>query len=102
METQRDTLRAEGFSEDVIGMMLQARASSTLPGYNAKWNVFVRWCHSVQLDPHQTSVTDICRFLQEKLQGELQWQTLKGYVAAISACHKAFSVSSLGKDTRIV
>ena len=101
VEAQRSTLRTEGFSEEVISTMLQARASSTLAGYNSKWNIFVRWCHSRKLDPHHSSVTNICSFLQEKLQGGLQWQTLKGYVAAISACHKAFSACSLGKDTRI-
>ena len=40
---------------------------------------------------------DICRFLQEGLQ----WQTVKGYVATISACHKAFAIHSLGKDSRV-
>lgn len=45
---------------------------------------------------------EICDFLQHKLDAGLQWQTLKGYVAAISACHRGFSAQSLGKDKRII
>lgn len=45
---------------------------------------------------------NICDFLQWKLDRGLQWQTLKGYVAAISACHKGFTTQSLGKDKRII
>ena len=55
METQLETLRAEGFSEEVIGNILQARAFSTLAGYNAKWSAFTRWCYTVQLD-----LVDVC------------------------------------------
>ncbi len=102
LETQRHTLRAEGFSDQVISTILRSRASSTLAGYNAKWKLFIRWCHGRQLDPHNTSVTDICSFLQMKLEEGIQWQTLKGYVAAISACHKQFTIHSLGKDRRII
>jgi hypothetical protein len=54
------------------------------------------------LDPHSSSVNNIYDFLQDKLSAGIQWQTLKGYVAAISACHRGFTVHSLGKDRRIV
>ena len=54
------------------------------------------------MDPHNTSVTDISEFLQSKLDQGIQWQTLRGYVAAISACHKQFTIHSLGKDKRII
>ena len=102
LESQRRTLRAEGFSDQAIGTILQSRASSTVAGYNAKWSVFIRWCHGRSLDPHKSSVADICDFLQHKLDEGLQWQTLKGYVAAISACHRNFTTTSLGQDKRIV
>jgi hypothetical protein len=101
LETRQSTLQTEGFSNHVIGMILQSRASSTLTGYNAKWNIFVCWCHKNHMDPHSTTVTYICDFLQWKLYKELQWQT-KGYVADISACHKSFAVHSLGKDKWII
>ena len=102
LETQRDTLRTEGFSDSVTETILQSTASSTMAGYNAKWNVFVRWCTARGVDSHSTSVTDISEFLQERLDQRVQWQTLRGYVAAISACHKGFTVQSLGKDRRII
>jgi hypothetical protein len=54
------------------------------------------------MDPHSTSVKDICDFLQDKLSAGIQWQTLKGYVAAIFACHRSFTVHSLGKDRQII
>jgi hypothetical protein len=97
-----NSLRAEGFLERTIETIIQSRAAGTRAGYNAKWSVFICWCGQKSLDPHSTSVMDICDFLQDKLEGGIQWQTLRGYVAAISACHHGFTVHSLGKDKRVI
>ena len=53
------------------------------------------------LDPHATTVVDVCEFLQFKFEQGLQHQTIKGYVAAIQASHKHFQENSLGKMSHI-
>ena len=98
LEGQWDSLRTQGFSEPVVGTMSSSRAKSTLAVYSSKWAEFSRWCGRQHLDPHATTVVDVCEFLQFKFEQGLQHQTIKGYVAAIQASHKHFQENSLGKD----
>ena len=53
--------------------------------YNAQWSIFVRWCGRRGLDPFRADVTHILEFLNELfLQGKA-YNTLKGYMSALSA-----------------
>ena len=65
--------------------------------YNTRCVAFVHWPGEQQVDPHQTNITQICGFLQVKLEEGLQYQTLKCYVAAILAFHKEYNQGSLGQ-----
>ena len=58
VENQRQTLRSEGFSYQVIVTILKSRAAGTRAGYNSEWRVFVCWCRLRRMDHHSTPVKD--------------------------------------------
>ena len=101
MESQRCTLRSQGFSEKVVDTMLQARKKSTQSCYDAGWLRFSRWCHQRAIDPTLATVPIICDFLQSLLDDGFQYTTLTGYVSAISLAHSEFSQGSLGQVREI-
>ena len=96
LENQRGFLRKQGFSEKVVGTMLQARKPSTQACYNAKWSKFSGWCGERGVNPSLASVPVICEFLQFMFDEGYKYTTITGYVSAISHGHIRFSKESLG------
>ncbi|KAI2649876.1 Transposon Ty3-G Gag-Pol polyprotein [Labeo rohita] len=80
-------LRDTGLSPAVIETILSARAPSTRKNYAAKWGVFERWCVKHNVDPVNCQIASVLDFMQEKLSTGTCPATLRGYVAALSACH---------------
>ena len=64
VEDKRRFLREQGFSEEVINTIQGARAQSTVAVYAGKWDGFVSWCNRRRMDPHSTTVAQICLYLQ--------------------------------------
>ena len=96
LESKRERLREQGFPEDTITTILAARARSTKQCYESRWKVFVSWCRGGDQDPFKTDVVTIVKFLQDLFEKGRSWSTIRGYVAAISACHPEFQDNSLG------
>ncbi|KAJ8012755.1 hypothetical protein DPEC_G00046170 [Dallia pectoralis] len=87
---ERDRLTKRGLSADVIRTIQSARASSTSTLYSNRWSMFVRWCETNTMDPVCCPVEQILSFLQYLLDKRRSASTIKGYAAAISACHEGF------------
>ncbi len=51
----------------VLDMLSEAQAPSTRHLYALKWEVLVKWCHDVLIDPGACSVSDVLCFLQYRL-----------------------------------
>ena len=78
--------------------MQNSRAGSTRSLYDAKWRVFERWCQGRpdRIVPYQASLPTVLSFLQEHLDNGQAFSTLRGYLAAISACHVGFGNDTVG------
>lgn len=48
---EREMLLALGLPEPKVATIQHARATSTRAAYSRKWQVFITWCVSHQLDP---------------------------------------------------
>ena len=101
LESKRRHLRSKGFQEEVIDTMEAARAVSTKACYKARWEAFSCWCNSRDQDPFKTDNAVIASFLQDLFDRGRAWSTIRGYVAAISACHPSFQEKSLGSVAEI-
>ena len=70
--------------------------------YEAKWNVFSRWCEGENLSPHKVSVHHVADFLlylfKEK---KYSVKTIQGYKAAISGALRFIHHRDLGHDVRL-
>ena len=51
--------------------------------YQARWNIFARWCKNKQLDPKETTVQIVADFLQQQYDRGLSIPSIKGYRTAI-------------------
>lgn len=58
--------------------------------YEHKWRMFENWCAESQAIPFQCSVAVILSFLQDLIEKDKAFLTIKMYLAAISACHIGF------------
>ncbi len=92
-----DQLRDAGLPPDVVETILSARAPSTRRTYAIKWRVFESWCGTHHADPVHCQIVSVLEFLQEKLSLGTCPNTLRTYVAAISACHALIDGVSVGK-----
>ncbi|KAI2644567.1 Transposon Ty3-G Gag-Pol polyprotein [Labeo rohita] len=90
-------LRDTGLSPAVIETILSARASSTRKNYAGKWGVFDRWCVKHNVDLVNCQIASVLDFMQEKLSTGTCPATLRGYVAALSACHALIDGAPLGR-----
>ena len=92
----------EGFSEEIASRITAPQAKSSCKLYQAKWNVFVKWCGSRKIDPHKAAVPEICDFLlflfKEK---HYSIKTLQGYRTAIAGALKHLTRDDLGQDLRL-
>ena len=99
----RERLRAGGLTVEVVDMLLSARASSTRRQYDSKWRQFEAWClrQDPRVDPDRAPVETVLSFLQFILEQGRCYSTLKGLVAAISACREGLGLEPVG-DHRLV
>merc|ERR1711867_300184 len=94
-----ERLRATGLSAEVVDTLLSARAGSTHRQYDSKWRQFEAWCAKQDpvVDPSRTPVERVLSFLQSILEQGRCFSTLKGLVAAISACQEGLVQVPVGQ-----
>ena len=83
--------------------MQSSRAGSTRTLYDAKWRVFERWCQGRPgpIVPYQASLSAILSFLQDHVDKGQAFSTIKGYLAAISACHIGIGGDTIGSHPMV-
>lgn len=91
------TLGMAGLPANVVATIQSARARSTRSLYDRKWRVFEKWCEERDVIPFQCSVALVLCFLQDMLEADRAFSTIKVYVAAISACHIGFGGKPVGQ-----
>ena len=86
LETQRESLEAEGLSAAAAATIGQGLRQSTKNQYNRKWSYFVRWCKGRNLHPLHCSVREILDYLENLAAAGLKFNTIALHVSALSAC----------------
>lgn len=86
LEAEREELRRQGFSEQVVSIATADKRDSTRTVYDGRWAAFVGWCMGRGVDPPSAPVREVLDFLAEKAR-TCQCSTVRGYVTAISARH---------------
>ncbi len=99
VEAERQRLRQEGFSEEVIHTLQSAIRPSTASQYGRKWAVFSSWCASRQVDPYKASIAQVLGFLQSLLNKGSQ--SLSGYRAAIGRYHEGINGLPISRHPRL-
>ena len=94
-----ERLMASGLTAEVVDTLQSARASSTRRQYDSKWRQFECWClrQDPQVDPDHAPPKTVLSFLQSILEQGRCYSTLKGLVAAISACREGLGLAPVGQ-----
>lgn len=89
---QRECLAAGGLTPGVIATIQGARALSTQTLYDSRWKAFHKWClaQSPRLDSFQAPISEVLRFLQDRVDAGLTFSTIKVWLHSISACHMGY------------
>ena len=101
---ERLNLLAAGFSSEVVDTIQSAKAPSTRASYDGRWNAFEDWCES-RVPPvvaHVASAQVILEFMQDRLKSGLAFSTLRGYLAAINACHLGVAGKAPSKVPEVI
>ena len=102
VEVIKRSHQEKGFSERVSSRMAQPQKDSTLAIYQAKWNVFQRWCTDndhIPLEVTSPIVADfLCHLHEDK---KLAVSTIEGYRTSISHMLKAVKGLDIGKDASL-
>lgn len=81
---EREILRKDHFSAEVISTLLASRRRSTTRIYDATWSSFHCWCASSGIDPTRVSIPQVLDFLQASLNTSLAVNTLRRQVSALA------------------
>ena len=101
MESFRNRMEAQGFSNKSTNLLLQAWRPGTQSAYKGPWNKWVGWCGQRQINPLQASVELIANFLAEMFDNGLEYSTLNGYRSALSAFHPEIDNHKVGQHPLI-
>ena len=86
LETIQRFARARGFSKHVAKQVALARRPSSRAGYQAKWSIYRRWCHSkghLVFRPSLLKIADFLFWLQHSKK--LSVSAVLGYRSMLSA-----------------
>lgn len=84
------TPQLESNDEEMLQIISQAWAPSTLKTRNSQWRVYIEFCMSEGLSPLPAEVTTVCRFLVNQSR-RVKYNTINNYVSAINVLHKFYS-----------
>ena len=101
MEVERQSLLAEGFSEEVVHTMQNSIRGSSARCYDRMWAVFVRWCDQRGTHPSSAPLNLILAFLQSLVNQGLAYRTIGVYRSAISKFHNLIEGIAVGQHPRV-
>ena len=93
----RQSWNAEGFSEAACDLLGKSRRQGTQAVYNSAWRKWSSWCLRAGIDPFQATLADIINYLSSCHDSGLEYATLNGYRAAISAYHPEIDGHKIGQ-----
>ncbi len=92
---------SEGFSKDLIEVMLSSCRQSTHRQYESAWKHWSSWCGERSLNPISAPLKEVLEFLVFCEQKGLSYRTLGVYRSAIALYHEPVDDISLGKSLHI-
>ena len=101
METLRQRLKTEGFSEESADLLLESRRAGTQVAYIGPWKKWCGWCSKRKINPLQATVGQLAGFLARQLKRGLEYSTINTYRSAISAFHPSIAGIPVGQHPRI-
>ena len=101
MEGERQSLLAEGFSEEVVHTMQNSIRGSSARCYDRMWAIFVRWCSQKDTNPSTAPLNQILAFLQSLVNQGLAYRTIGVYRSAISKFHVLIDGVAVGQHPRV-
>lgn len=101
---ERERLIAAGLDPSVVDTMQRSRAPSTRKVYQGKLEAFEEWCRvkHPSVNPVFSSIPIILEFLQDRVHRNCKASTVRGYLAAIRACHQSLDGDQLSKHPWVV
>lgn len=99
LETVQLRLRRQGFSEGVAQVVTHRVRPSTASVYGSRWQAFVDWCLTMNIEPTSPSIPQIADFLLH-LSNDKNFApgTIEGYKTSISSVLSTGLETSVGKD----
>ncbi len=101
LETERERLSHEGFSEEVINTMQCSVRGSTKKVYDRQWKQFADWCGERHCDPCSASVSIVCAFLQYLFNKGAAYRTIAVFRSALSKYHVGVDGKPIGQNLRV-
>ena len=90
----RDRLLAQGFSEDVVQLILSSRREGTTQSYESAWKNWCLWCSGRGIDPITCPINNVLEYLSDMFRNSRPYKTIASHRSAISAYHVPVVVDS--------
>ena len=84
MAPRATTIKGQGFSKAVATRIEALQRRSTRAVYEAKWNIFTKWCITHKVDFRAPPINSVADFLMYFEDRKLQPSTIEGYRSAIA------------------
>ena len=101
MACLRTSLQAELISEKAAILISSARREGTNAHYESAWRKYASWCGQRNVDPTRCVLKWVLDFLAELFDSGLEFNTIAGYRAAISAYHEHCEGFKVGEHPRV-
>ena len=93
----RDRIKETGISEEAANLITAASRQGTLKHYQSAWNKWSGWCSGKQIDPFRCSIDNVINFLTCTFNENKEYNTIAGYMSAISVYHDPINCVSVGR-----
>ena len=97
IQSYRNSLESQGFSEGAVHLLVNSRKGSTAQTYSSPWNQWSAWCDKRNLDPYSAPIEKCADYLAELFGKGLQARTIGVVRSAISAYHHPIEGTRVGK-----
>ena len=95
----KQSIRDKYFSKNVADFVSKSRRPSTQKVYDAKWIVYIRWCHRRKVNPVSAPLTVTADFLMYLFsEKKYRISTFKGYRSMISNTLKFETGNRIGSN----
>ena len=82
---EEDSLKLEGFNDEVAKRISNPLAKSTSKVYDAKWKIWNKWCNDKKRDPSKPDVPQVASFLNDLFNNGHSVSSITGYRAALAS-----------------